>query len=386
MRNKPSITLLFFLVVAVSMFQLTQQEVLAVPPTGTPKEQPSKPLADRGEKRMIPVIFQRVVEPKEQAFSMLVPKGWIIEGGIFRVDPSAAGGPAQSIEAKLDFAVKSDQMGRVMLRRFPDWYYADVRHMPAGQMGLFPLGSNYQGMTVAPVLSPAEFISRIVLPKVHPQAKGVQVIEQRNLPALVQKYQQRSASMVIPANFAFKAAVLTIRYEENGTTYKEKVMTLIEDRSVLAGGQWVNRETLFFRAPVDEFKQWESVFSLMMASVKINPQWLTGEIRGIMTRSGTMHEVQSHIQEIDRQILEHKQKTNAEIHNDMFLTLTGQEEYVNPYTKEVETGSSQLGRYRWETEAGDVFYTDQENYNPSRDGLINRTDWKRSPVRPRFPQ
>lgn len=56
-------------------------------------------------------VFQRIAEPKEQAFTLLVPKGWQSAGGIFRVDPTAQGGPSQSIAAKLDFAVKKDRAG-----------------------------------------------------------------------------------------------------------------------------------------------------------------------------------------------------------------------------------------------------------------------------------
>lgn len=83
------------------------------------------------------VIFQRVQEPKENAFSLLIPKGWKLEGGIFRVDPLTQGGPSQSIAAKLDFSVKKDNEGSVMIRWLPDVLFFDARYSPAGQMGLF---------------------------------------------------------------------------------------------------------------------------------------------------------------------------------------------------------------------------------------------------------
>ncbi len=35
------------------------------------------------------LILQRKNEPKEGAFSLLVPKNWNMEGGIFRIDPTA---------------------------------------------------------------------------------------------------------------------------------------------------------------------------------------------------------------------------------------------------------------------------------------------------------
>ena len=58
--------------------------------------------------------------------------------------------------------------------------------------------------------------------------------------------------------------------------------------------------------------------------------------------------------------------------NDMFLNLTNQEEYINPYTKEVETGSNQW-RHRWINESGDVIYTNDGFYDPRTDVNLNRS-------------
>ena len=69
----------------------------------------------------------------------------------------------------------------------------------------------------------------------------------------------------------------------------------------------------------------------------------------------------------------------------MFLTLTDQEEYVNPFTSKVEPGSNQW-RHRWMNESGDVIYTNDETYDPRTDVNLNRTDFKRTPIRKRFPQ
>lgn len=106
-------------------------------------------------------VFHRMAEPRERAFTVLVPDGWSTEGGIFRVDPLRQGGPAQSVAAKVDFAVKKDAPGTVMIRWLPDMLYFDARNSPAGQMGLFPPGSNYMGMTVMPLLSAQQFLAQL---------------------------------------------------------------------------------------------------------------------------------------------------------------------------------------------------------------------------------
>ena len=78
-----------------------------------------------------------------------------------------------------------------MIRWLPDILYFDARYSPAGQMGLFPEGSNYQGMTVYNLMCPETFISRIAFPYAHPNAQNVIVIETKNLTNVANKYSQR---------------------------------------------------------------------------------------------------------------------------------------------------------------------------------------------------
>ena len=86
--------------------------------------QPEEQAKDSNEAAMLQ--FQRQWEPKEHAYSFLVPAGWTIEGGMFHVDPTQANGTANSIDGKCDLAVKKDAAGTVMLRWLPAWNYCDM--------------------------------------------------------------------------------------------------------------------------------------------------------------------------------------------------------------------------------------------------------------------
>ncbi len=328
------------------------------------------------------VIFQRTTEPREQAFTLLIPAGWLTEGGIFRVNPIAQGGAAQSIAAKVDFSVKKDQSGSVMIRWLPDMLFMDMRFSPAGQMGVFPPGSNYNGMTVYPLMSAAEFITRVVFPYAHPNASDVQILQQRQMEKLARSYQQFTHRMNPMLTMQYDAALATVTYRENGIVFKEKIIAVIENWGEMGAGMWGNKSTFFIRAPQEEFARWEPVFSIIQGSVRINSRWLAQEIGGQNHRGETLVDNMHQQQAIDREILEHQQRTNAEIHNDVFLTLTDQEEYVNPFTGEVELGSNQW-QYRWENPNGDIIYTNNASYDPRTDVNLNRTDYKRTPIRPR---
>jgi hypothetical protein len=90
------------------------------------------------------ISFARVYEPREAAFTILMPHGWQSEGGIYRVNAAQAGGPLNAIEAKCDLLFKSDAGGTVAFRILQD--------IVCGQGGIrggfFGPGSNYQGAMV----------------------------------------------------------------------------------------------------------------------------------------------------------------------------------------------------------------------------------------------
>ena len=52
--------------------------------------------------------FRRLAEPREGAFDLLVPEGWLLEGGIVRANLMQQQVSAQTIAAKVDFAVLED--------------------------------------------------------------------------------------------------------------------------------------------------------------------------------------------------------------------------------------------------------------------------------------
>ncbi|MBK8944750.1 MAG: hypothetical protein IPM32_05685 [Ignavibacteriae bacterium] len=329
------------------------------------------------------IIFERKSEPNENAFNILVPKDWIIEGGIYRVN-AIQNGPSNTIAAKLDFSIKKDREGSVMIRWLPDVLFFDARFSPAGQMGLFPEGSNYQGMTVYNIMNAEDFINRVAFPYAHSNVQNIQILEKKNLQKFASNYEARVKQTMPYLTMSYNAAYLKIRYSESGKYYDEFMFTLIENWGQLGAGMWGNKETFLVRTPQNELKNWEAVFNIIHNSTKININWLVGELKGQAARGQILIDTQNEIQRIGKEITEHRQRTNAEINNDMYLTLTEQEEYVNPYTNEIEIATNQW-KHRWVNQSGDVIYSNHEDYDPNIDININRSDFKRSKIRQRFP-
>jgi hypothetical protein len=327
------------------------------------------------------VLFTRVTEPNERAFNLLVPKGWRTEGGITRVNPMLANGSGNAIGAKIDYSVKRDTEGSVMLRWLPSIQYVDTRGTMLAQM--FPPGSMYNGMPVLPLGSAADFLVRVVLPYVRPGATGVQVVEQKPLPEAVRAYQAAAQANGLAAIGAtYDAALLTVTYTEGGVRYREVLYTGLENLGPAAAGMWSNKDTLVARAPDAEFDAWKGVGETIRGSVKLDPAWVQGELRGQAQRGQTAALTQRHLQDADREITANRQRTNAEIRNDQYLTLTGQEDYVNPYSNEVERGTNEW-QHRWVDAGGSVLYTNDAGYDPNVDPELNGSGFKRSQVRKR---
>jgi hypothetical protein len=104
------------------------------------------------------------------------------------------------------------------------------------------------------------------------------------------------------------------------------------------------------------------------------------ESKGQQQRANIVMKVFDEIRRIDREIVQKTTINREEIMNDNYLVLTGQEEYVNPHTNQVETDTDAY-RYRWTTPGGDVYYTNQEEENPNT--FFHKTDYIRTPIRKR---
>jgi hypothetical protein len=329
------------------------------------------------------LIFRHSEEPKEKAFSFLVPKDWKVEGGIFRINPMQAGGPGNSIQAKCDIAFKRDDAGTVMLRSLPSINYADFSSPNFANMaGLFRPGSNYQGMRVMRMPTTQEYLDG-VFQSVHPKAAEVKVIERVALPELAAVYAKahQSANDALARvglpGVRLDAGAAVVEYSDAGVRYKELLYAVLSD-SRGSGATWGNVQTVFMRAPAAEADQWKPVLDIILHSIRLNLTWLAGELKGADQRSKIVLDTNQAIAKLNDEIWRSRAKTNDDIHHDHYLTLTDQADYVNPYTGATETDTSDY-KNRWVTAGGDVIYTDSADYNPNQDDRLWTADWQRTP-------
>ena len=325
-----------------------------------------------------PVIFKPYMEQNEQAFTMLIPYDWHAEGGIYRPNPIAPGaGIAQSIqEPFLNFAIMKDRTRKILLHYLPCNRFYDLRDP------CFPPGSTCNGMTVLPAMRAMDFLTAVIIPQIHPYAVNIQVLDCKNSPSLIRKWQEHTAQNARYMQYNYDSIIMTITYEEEGIRYKEKLITATIYYSMYTSSMCENQDTKYIRTPADEFDTWEPVFNMIENSVRVNMDWLIASNRGIRERSMRARETQQYIQNTYREIIEHKHKVQSEINKEYYLCFTNQDEYVNPYTGDIETDTNQW-KHRWVGESGYILYTDDSFYDPNTDSNLNLGYFKSSGIRAR---
>lgn len=123
-------------------------------------------------------------------------------------------------------------------------------------------------------------------------------------------------------------------------------MTVIADNRSGAF-QWSNENTVMFRAPAETFEGWKPILDMIRGSQEVNPQWLAAVQRASGERAKRALETQQYINRVANEIVENRRRKNAQMRHEDWLFISGQEEYKNPFTGEIERGSSAY-QYRWE--------------------------------------
>ncbi len=319
------------------------------------------------------VLFNRMQEPKEQAFSLLVPKGWILEGGAIRLLDANIAGANNMVECKFDLTVKKDPKGSVMIRWLPDMFCIDQSKAWGN-----PEGAVFNNFLVRRKRDPLSFIQQVAIPYAHPGSTNIRILKSKPLPGLEAQY----AGMVdqglkMYTNISYKAILAEFTYDENGSSFLERMVAVIEDYGMNGGGLWKNRGCFLIRSPDNEIEKWEPTLMVIQNSGIWNLKWITGEINGQRQRSGLIAATQKELQIMDNAINESRRQTNSEINKDMYLTLTGQNEYTNPFTGKTETDTDSW-KNRWINSSGDFIFSDNPSYDPNRDPDLNISGFKKS--------
>jgi hypothetical protein len=319
------------------------------------------------------ILFKRVDEPKEKALSLLIPKGWIVDGGAIRFLDERIAGANNMVDCKFDFSVKKEASGSVMIRWLPEILCIDQSKAWGN-----PEGAIFNNSLVRKKRTPERFIFEVAVPYAHPNATDVKMVSGKFLPGIASRYQSSvDPAIALVTNMSYQAYLAEYTYSENSVRYQERMTCVIEDYGMNGGGLWKNRETMLIRAPEGQLANWEPVLNVIQNSGKWSIPWVTGEVNGQRKRAGQVLATQQEIEAMDKAITDNRRNTYSEINKDMYHTLTGQDEFKNPFTGQTEVDTDSWQR-RWVDASGNVIYSNDTNYDPNNDVNLNVSGFKLS--------
>ena len=305
--------------------------------------------ASGGARKPERLLLTRAWEPNQKAFSILVPNGWKLAGGVFSVNALQMNGLGNTISPKCDFAVKSDDRGTIMIRWLPSWNYADLTYSRMGS-GLFRPGQVYQGMLVTPIMNARQFLTE-TLRRERPQASDFRVIAEDLMNEVTVAFAgqaeliNRNLRQLNVAPMRFDSLAMLVEYSEGGERYREGMLTAIVDNRGSAY-QWSNEDTLMFRAPAAAFESWKPILDMIQSSREVNPQWMASVGKAMGQRAKSALETEQYVDRVRGEIFENRRRANATIRYEPSLFLTGQVGYRNPFNGDMERGTPAY-RCRW---------------------------------------
>jgi hypothetical protein len=319
-------------------------------------------------------LYQDVTE---NAFTVLVPEGWQVQGGIMRIPPNQIRTVVDGCGKKLHFSIY-DPVTHASITYFPTEMYAtsapgtSVINLPAGQV--------LNGMVQMPqLLSPSQYVRRVVFPSERSDAQNVQWGKIKSLSSLASAWNRAfHAEDQIPPQIV--AESIEVAYDRGNMRFGELWTSLITSVTVNNSTIWMPDFTVVASAPLDKADQLAPILKAVITSFRMNSTWMANtsaafdkctkgvaatqeQIRAIDRKiSQKLRQVQKEINRIDNEIVANRNNTRSVIQEHEHNTLMGEDKY-----EDTETGARYLidmGYERNFTNGEQIIQTNDWTYAP----------------------
>jgi len=317
------------------------------------------------------------------AFSLLIPKGWQVEGGVRWSET-----PALPVKSRFRFY---NPNGPEELNFYPahTYFWTNNRMTLATK----PPGSEMFGSTVARPVSLETAFKSVVIPGAQRNTQGMKVLLTKDVPELA----QLAGGQVDPnVQAEAHAGKMRIAYNDNGMQMEEEFYAAVLQFTINMPGPsfinyWFIDHVFSFRAEKGKLDNNARLFQTMIYSVKINPKWFAkvvnvkemlaqqniqrtkhiGRIGQMIAKAG------SEMREDQMREWEKKQQAYDRIARNQSDTIRGVDRYYDERAgREVELPT---GGHAWANNLGEYFVTESPSLNPNESSSQH---WERlQPVR-----
>ncbi len=321
--------------------------------------------------------YQLYQDTTEKAFTVMVPKGWQVRGGIMNIAPNQIRTVVDGCGKKLYFSIY-DPVTQAGITYFPMEMYAT--QAPGTAVFQIPAGQVLNGMVQMPqVLSPVAYVRQVVFPSERAGVRNVQWGEMKSLSSLALAW-QKAFHADDPVTPQMAAQSIEVAYDHGGVRFGELWTSLITSVTVYSSTIWMPDFTVAARVPLDKADQLSPVLKAVMTSFRMDSGWLArtsaafekctkgvaatqAQIRDMDRKiSEKLRKVQQEINRIDNEIVASRDQTRSVIQEHEHNTLMGEDKY-----EDTGTGARYLidmGYERNFTNGKEIIQTNDWNYEP----------------------
>ncbi len=309
-----------------------------------------------------------------EAFSILVPQGWQVNGGVTWVMER----PAAPAQISLQLA---NPNGLEAFEVFPNLYFTWTNN-PLIAMTK-PEGSLYFGFEVRQPLPARDGMRQYVLPR-YRRIQGLSVADEG--PAIELLSAVSPSQPAQGGQYANNSARVRLHYTLNGQAVAEEMSGVAEYTRMSTPGMFGAVETVYwsigyltsFRSDRQHLEIYADLYRAIFSSVKINPAWTalvgqviqgltSNQIRHIQQIGAISRQISQNAEEMRESNLRGWQERSAaydRVSEQFSQTIRGVDPYYDPNSGqnvELPSGYTQA----WSTPLGEYLLTDDPNFNPN---------------------
>lgn len=338
------------------------------------------------------------------ASTVLVPEGWVLEGGITLM-------PSQVYNMPVFSDVKISAPDGRAVRFYPSFSFEFNHGSPGQMMQPTPGGSLYLSLPE----SLGQWLMQMAQRSPDPTISDLQLISEEDVPELTQQLRQQNAQMYqlveqgnrtsapmgYGSKFDTQGTKLVLAYQQNGKALEETVLITWQyfiaiQQGQVNAGSWSINQMRSFRGPMGTNYLADAVLSAIVQSIRTNPAWET-EMQRYWQKLARIQQKGASERLANQQDHNRKmQKINRDI-NDIIIggykersasSDRQQQQYVDSIREETPY-STPSGETIKLPSFYDQVYTDGNGtyilnndafYNPNTDSTVNNVNWDRIEV------
>ena len=316
-----------------------------------------------------------------ELFRMLMPAGWNFQGGCHWLLDNPG------MPATVAFQMWNPH-GSEVFEVLPNlnltWNNNPITRM------MFPAGSRYFGAEVRQPLDFPGAMHELVLPRYRSQVENLQILNIELLPDLPKLVKSEAAI----SGGSAEGGKIRIRYTWQGNPLDEEIYGVVEVFSLPTGGMFGSNEIIIwfvdylfsFRATADLLDATANLFSVMIESFQLNPQWYAAYKSIIHSLAQQQIQRIHHIGQISqilaqtrREIREQnlrdwyaRQEVYDRLSTDWSRVTRGVDAFYDPHREEVVELPTGYG-HAWANNLGEYILTENPNFDPN---LSSNLHWE----------